>query len=248
MSEQAAHQETLARLWEEHMRHEFDTKSTDDTIATMVEDAYVNHIPVLTGGVGRADLRAFYSTHFIPKMPPDMAMTPISRTIGVDQLGGGMVIKFTHTIEMDWMLPGIAPTGRRVEVPLVVIVHFRDGKLAHEHIYWDKASVLAQLGLLDPATLPIAGDQDLLKLVRNHHEHYDGTGYPDRLIGAKIPFGARILTVSDSFEAMTSERPYRKAFTSQEALEQIKATTGTKFDPKVVEALLLATKTQEMLF
>jgi SnoaL-like polyketide cyclase len=84
-------------------------------------------------------------------------MTPLSRTIGTDQLVDEMVVRFTHTVEMDWMLPGIAPTGKRVEVALVVIVHFRDGKLAHEHIYWDQASVLAQLGLIDAATLPVCG-------------------------------------------------------------------------------------------
>ena len=69
-------------------------------------------------------------------------MTPVSRTIGEDQIVDEMVFKFTHTIPMDWMLPGIAPTGKRVEVPLVAIVRFREGKLAHEHIYWDQASVL----------------------------------------------------------------------------------------------------------
>ena len=163
MSEEAARQETLVRLWEEHLRHEFDTKSTDDTLATMVEDAYVNHIPVMTGGVGRDALRAFYATHFIPKMPPDNAMTLVSRTIGSDQLVDEMVVNFTHTIEMDWMLPGIAPTGRRVEVALVVIVRFRDGRLAHEHIYWDQASVLAQLGLIDAARLPVAGAESARK-------------------------------------------------------------------------------------
>ena len=147
----------LERLWEEHIRHEFSTHSTDDTLETMVEDAYVDHVPVLTGGSGRAELRQFYSTHFIPKMPPDMEMTPVSRTVGTDQLVDEMVIEFTHSMEMDWMLPGIPPTGRRVEVPLVVIVRFRDGKLAHEHIYWDQASVLVQIGLLDPAKLPVAG-------------------------------------------------------------------------------------------
>src|SRR5712692_995752 len=163
MSEQTAHQDTLARLWEEHMRHEFETRSTEDTIATMVEDAYVNHIPVMTGGRGQAQLRQFYATHFIPKMPPDMAMVPVSRTIGDDQLVDEMVISFTHTVEIDWMLPGIAPTGRRVEVPLVVIVRFRDGKLAHEHIYWDQASVLAQLGLIDADKLPVAGAESAKK-------------------------------------------------------------------------------------
>ena len=150
-------QETLQQLWEDHVRHEFNTRNHEETLATMVEDAYVNHIPVLTGGVGKDELREFYSKRFIPQMPPDTEMTAISRTIGKDQLVDEMVFKFTHTIRMDWMLPGIAPTGKRVEVPLVAIVRFREGKLAHEHIYWDQASVLVQLGLLDPGTLPVAG-------------------------------------------------------------------------------------------
>ena len=152
-----AAQETLQQLWEEHVRHEFATHKIEDTLATMVEDAYVNHIPVLTGGVGKDELREFYSKRFIPQMPPDTEMIPISRTIGHDQLVDEMIFKFTHTICMDWMLPGIAPTGKRVEVPLVAIVRFREGKLAHEHIYWDQASVLVQLGLLDAASLPVAG-------------------------------------------------------------------------------------------
>lgn len=155
--------EYLRQLWEEHLRHEFATHSTEDTLATMVEDAYVNHIPVLTGGVGLDELREFYSKRFIPQMPPDTEMTPISRTIGKDQLVDEMVFKFTHTIRMDWMLPGLAPTGRRAEVPLVAIVKFREGKLAHEHIYWDQASVLVQLGLLEAGTLPVAGIESARK-------------------------------------------------------------------------------------
>src|SRR6476620_5903260 len=155
----------LERLWEEHIRHEFSTRNTDETLKTMVEDAYVDHVPVLTGGSGQAELRQFYSTHFIPKMPPDMEMIPVSRTIGTDQLVDEMVIEFTHSIEMDWMLPGIPPTGRRVEVPLVVIVRFRDGKLAHEHIYWDQASVLVQLGLLGPEKFPVSGAESARKVL-----------------------------------------------------------------------------------
>ena len=150
-------QSALRDLWEEHIRCEFATPSTEHTLATMVADAYVNHIPVLTGGVGREELREFYSKRFIPQMPPDTEMTPISRTIGNDQLVDEMVFKFTHTIKMDWMLPGVAPTGKHVEIPLVVIVRFREGKLAHEHIYWDQASVLVQLGLLETGALPVAG-------------------------------------------------------------------------------------------
>ena len=131
----------------------------------MVEDAYVNHIPVLTGGSGRDELREFYSKRFIPQMPPDTEMTPVSRTIGEDQIVDEMIFKFTHTIPMDWMLPGIPPTGKRVEVPLVAIVRFRDGKLAHEHIYWDQASVLVQIGLLDPAKLPVVGIDSAKKVL-----------------------------------------------------------------------------------
>src|SRR5919198_3347735 len=158
-----ASQEFLVHLWEEHLKDEFETRNTEDTLKTMVENAYVNHVPVMTGGVGREELRAFYSQRFIPQMPPDTEMIPISRTVGDDRLVDEMVFKFTHTIAMDWVLPGIAPTGKRVEVPLVAIVHFREGKLAHEHIYWDQASVLVQLGLLDASTLPVAGIESARK-------------------------------------------------------------------------------------
>jgi len=158
-------QETLHQLWEEHIKHEFATHDTEETLATMVDDAYVNHVPTLTGGVGKEALREFYSKRFIPQMPPDTEMTPVSRTIGTDQLVADMVFKFTHTIRMDWMLPGLAPTGKRVEVPLVAIVKFRDGKLAHEHIYWDQASVLVQLGLIDAGKLPVAGVESARKVL-----------------------------------------------------------------------------------
>ena len=158
-------QESLQALWEEHLRHEFVTHSTEDALATMVEDAYVNHIPVMTGGVGKPALREFYSKYLIPQQPPDNELTLISRTIGTDQLVDEMVAKFTHTVWMEWILPGVAPTGKRVEVPVVAIVQFRDGKLAHEHIYWDQASVLVQVGLLDPGTLPVVGVDSARKAI-----------------------------------------------------------------------------------
>ncbi len=158
-------QQFLNDLWEQHLGDEFTTRDTTATLDTMVPDAHVNHIPVLTGGVGRAELHEFYSRHFIPKMPPDTEIVPISRTIGAERLVDEMIFRFTHTMEMDWMLPGIAPTGKRVECPLVVIVHFRQGKLADEHIYWDQASVLVQLGLLDASSLPVAGGETARKLL-----------------------------------------------------------------------------------
>jgi len=154
----------LLQLWEEHTAHEFVTHDTEATLATMVEDAYVNHIPVMTGGYGKNALRIFYSKDFIPSMPPDTTLTPVSRTVGEDQLVDEMIFSFTHTQEMPWMLPGVPPTNRRVEIPLVAIVKFRDGKLAHEHIYWDQASVLKQIGLLSDPSLPACGAETARKV------------------------------------------------------------------------------------
>jgi carboxymethylenebutenolidase len=156
---------SLSELWDEHTAHEFSTRDTERTLDTMVDDAYVNHVPVMTGGRGKTELRAFYSTDFIPRMPPDTRLTPVSRTVGEDQLVDEMIFSFTHTEQMPWMLPGIAPTNKYVEVPLVVIVKFRDGKLAHEHIYWDQASVLKQIGLLTDARLPVFGAETARKVI-----------------------------------------------------------------------------------
>jgi carboxymethylenebutenolidase len=155
----------LVALWEEHTRYEFEIRDVDATMATMVAEPYVNHVPTLAGGVGHDDLKRFYKYHFIGGNPPDTTLTPISRTVGVDQIVDEMLFSFTHTSVIDWMLPEIAPTGKRVEVALVAIVKFRNGKLAHEHIYWDQASVLVQIGLLDPRGLPVAGVESARKVV-----------------------------------------------------------------------------------
>ena len=155
----------LAALWEAHCRHEFETRDVDATMATMVNAPYVNHIPTMAGGVGHDQLKRFYKYHFIGANPPDTAMTLVSRTIGTDRIVDEMIFRFTHTVSIDWMLPGIAPTGRTVEVPLVAIVQFRDGKVAHEHIYWDQASVLVQIGKLDPRGLPVAGAETARKVL-----------------------------------------------------------------------------------
>ena len=155
----------LEALWEAHLRHEFDTRDVDATMATMVEVPYVNHIPTMAGGVGHDQLKRFYKYHFIGANPPDTDMIPVSRTVGIDRIVDELIFRFTHTETIDWMLPGIAPTGRRVEVPLVAIVQFRDGKVAHEHIYWDQASVLVQIGKLDATGLPVAGAETARKVL-----------------------------------------------------------------------------------
>ncbi|MGB8841009.1 MAG: nuclear transport factor 2 family protein [Aliidongia sp.] len=155
----------LVSLWEAHCRYEFETRDVDATMATMVAEPYVNHVPTMTGGVGHDQLKRFYKYHFIGRNPPDTELAPISRTVGTDQIVDEMLFKFTHTSEIDWMLPGIAPTGRRVEIPLVAIVRFVGGKVAHEHIYWDQASVLVQIGLLAPDGLPVAGIASAHKVI-----------------------------------------------------------------------------------
>jgi len=147
----------LAALWEAHCRCEFETRDVDATMATMVAEPYVNHIPTMTGGVGHDQLKRFYKYHFIGVNPPDFRLVPISRTVGANSVVDEFIAQFTHTIEIDWMLPGIAPTGRSVEIPMVAIVQFAGDKLVHEHIYWDQASVFVQVGLLDPRGLPVAG-------------------------------------------------------------------------------------------
>jgi len=154
----------LVALWEAHCRYEFETRDVDATMATMVDEPYVNHVPTMTGGVGHDALKRFYKYHFIGANPPDFRLTPISRTVGADRLVDEFIMQFTHTTEIDWLLPGIAPTGRVVAVPAVAIVQFQGDKLVHEHIYWDQASVLVQIGKLDPQGLPVAGAETARKV------------------------------------------------------------------------------------
>lgn len=155
----------LAALWDMHIYHEFQSRDVDATMATMVAEPYVNHIPTMTGGIGHRHLHHFYTNYFVHSNPPDMTSIPISRTVGATQVVDEALVSFTHSVEIPWMLPGIAPTGRRVEVALLSVVKFRGDKLWHEHIYWDQASVLAQLGLIDQATLPIVDARGGRKLI-----------------------------------------------------------------------------------
>jgi carboxymethylenebutenolidase len=155
----------LTALWELHTQYEFGERDVDATMSTMVDEPYVNHIPTMTGGVGYKDLKKFYTNFFVNSNPPDTKLVPISRTLGSDRLVDEMIFSFTHTCEVPWMLPNVEPTNKFVQVPLVAIVNFRGNKLYHEHIYWDQASVLAQIGAIDPEDLPIVGSQAAEKLM-----------------------------------------------------------------------------------
>ena len=132
------------------MAAEFERQDVDATMATMVDDPHLNHVPTMTGGVGFEEVRDFYGGHFVGHWPADTEVTPVSRTVGEDQVVDEIVVSFTHDVVMDALLPGIPPTGRRVRLPHCVVVGFRDGKVTHEHIYWGQGSLLVQVGLLDP--------------------------------------------------------------------------------------------------
>ena len=138
----------LEKLWSEHLDGEFVSKDVEATLATMVDDAYVNHVPVSTGGRGKNELRTFYRDHFIPSWPDDVQMTPVNRVVGEEQLVDELRVSFTHSKRMNWFLPNLPPTNKRVTVDFVVVVQFRGDKIACERIYWDQANVLRQIGLL----------------------------------------------------------------------------------------------------
>jgi carboxymethylenebutenolidase len=149
---------TLSRVWDQHVGAEFGAKSADDAVATMTATAYVNLIPLMIGARGRDQVRNFYADHFVSQLPPDIEVVNVSRTIGQERVVDEMIVRFTHSLRMDWLLPGIPPTGKRVEIPVVGIIKFDGAKIAHEHLYWDQASVLVQIGLLDRA-LPVRGGE-----------------------------------------------------------------------------------------
>jgi carboxymethylenebutenolidase len=177
-SAQLAHSQTLAvlraaigpqinlsALWDRHCECEFNERDVNATMATMVAEPYVNHVPTMTGGVGYAELYRFYKNHFLARLPQDTRIVPVSRTVGADRVVDELLFCFTHDIEIDFLLPNVPPTGKYVEAPTVAVVCFRGEKIYHEHIYWDQASVLVQIGLLDPKNLPVAGVETARKLV-----------------------------------------------------------------------------------
>jgi carboxymethylenebutenolidase len=155
----------MVALFEKHFGAELEG-DLDTTMATMSDEPHLNHVPTMAGGVGRSGVHAFYRDHLVGKFfPPDVKMVPVSRTVGEDQIVDEIVISFTHTTVIDWLLPGVAPTGKTVEMAVAVIVGFQGGKISHEHIYWDQAGVLVQVGLIDPAGLPVTGAQSARKVL-----------------------------------------------------------------------------------
>ena len=149
----------LAAMFDAHVKAEFQDLDLEATMSTMTDDPYVHHVPTITGGKGTAGVRDFYGHHFIGQWPDDTETQQVSRTVGKSQVVDELMMTFTHDRPLDIMLPGIPPTGRRIAVPVVVVVGFEDGRVSHEHIYWDQATVLVQAGLLDPSGLPMVGSE-----------------------------------------------------------------------------------------
>jgi carboxymethylenebutenolidase len=137
----------LEHLWEEHLKGEFESKDVEATLATMVDDAYVNHMPTNTGGRGKDALRAFYRDDFIPSWPNDLKTMPVNRVVGEGQLVDELRLTFTHDRPMPWLLPNLPATNKKITLDVVVVVQFRGDKLACERIYWDHAAVLRQAGM-----------------------------------------------------------------------------------------------------
>lgn len=154
----------LAALFREHLRQEFVCQDADATMDTMVEQPYVNHIPTMTGGYGHAMLKRFYKYHFIPGIPRSRQNVILSEVVGADTVVLELLNCFTHDQVIDHILPGVPPTGKYVELPVVAIAKFKGDRLYYEHIYWDQASLLAQIGLLDPQGLPVAGREQAAKV------------------------------------------------------------------------------------
>jgi carboxymethylenebutenolidase len=148
--------QALIEVWEAHTAAEFEHKDSDAAIATMTDRPVLIHVPVGTGATGREALRKFYAEVFIPQMPEDVELELLSRSVGQGRIIDEFILHLTHSVRMDWFIPGVEPTGRALAVPHVGIIAFENGKISSEHIYWDQATVLLQLGLLG-ASLPVMG-------------------------------------------------------------------------------------------
>src|SRR6185312_14949347 len=155
----------MISLFQEHMNAEL-AGDLDTTMSTMTDHPHLNHVPTMAGAIGYEQVKAFYRDHLVGKFfPPDVRIASVSQTIGENQIVDELLISFTHTTEIDWLLPGVAPTLKPVEIAVVAIVGFKDGKISHEHIYWDQAGILVQIGLLDRSGLPVTGAESARKVV-----------------------------------------------------------------------------------
>lgn len=164
MTHFSEYEKKLIEVWDAHTAAEFELKDADAAIDTMTEHPVLIHVPVNTGATGKEELRKFYREIFIPQMPPDAELQLLTRSVGQNRIIDEFILRFTHSVRMEWFAPGIDPTGCRLAVPHVGIIAFENGKISSEHIYWDQATVLMQMGLLNES-LPVLGDAQCDRLL-----------------------------------------------------------------------------------
>ncbi|KAH8727911.1 hypothetical protein GQ44DRAFT_79591 [Phaeosphaeriaceae sp. PMI808] len=176
----------VENVWNAKYEDYVPERASMSIVTNMTQNSpHLSILPTLQGGLGRKKLEEFYREFFVPSVVEDFKIRLVSRTMGTDRVVDEMVVSFTHSDEIDWILPGVQPTEKFVEIPMVSIVAIRGGKLVSEHMYWDQASVLTQVGLLDPSIvpktfknrglkkLPVAGAEAAKQLIEPRQERYN---------------------------------------------------------------------------
>lgn len=207
MSQRAAlttDEQELAGVWDEHLRAEFQARSVKETLATMVANPCLHLAPVMLGASGKEEVSEFYG-RFMSQIPSDTEIVPVSRTVGQGRVVEEIIFRFTHDVRMDWMVPGVPPTGKRVEIPLLIVIQFDGDKMAHEHLYWDQASVLVQLGVLSPARLPVVGAESARSII-DRSIPLNGLLRPSRETAGASPWPAARSSTGDAFRRVSDQR------------------------------------------
>ncbi|KAF1848426.1 NTF2-like protein [Cucurbitaria berberidis CBS 394.84] len=176
----------IQNVWNAKYEDDVPERASMAVVQNMTQNSpHISIFPTLEGGVGRKKVEEFYREFFVPSLVEDFKIRLVSRTIGADRVVDEMVVSFTHSDEVDWILPGVQPTDKFVEIPMVSIIAVRGGKLVSEHMYWDQASVLMQVGLLDPKVvpknlragglkrLPVVGAEAAKQLVEPQQQRYN---------------------------------------------------------------------------
>ena len=197
-------EQKLADVWDEHLRAEFEARSVNETLATMVANPRVHLAPVMLGGNGKEEVSEFYE-RFMSQIPKDTEIVPVSRTVGQGRVVEEIIFRFTHNVRMAWMLPGIPPTGKRVEIPLLIVIQFDGDKMAHEHLYWDQASVLVQLGMLAPGSLPVVGAESARSII-DRSIPLNGLLRSSREPLARSPWPGARSSTGDAFKRVSDQR------------------------------------------
>jgi carboxymethylenebutenolidase len=197
-------EQKLANVWDEHLRAEFEARSVDETLATMVANPRVHLAPVMLGGNGKEEVSEFYE-RFMSQIPKDTEIIPVSRTVGQGRVVEEIIFGFTHDIPMTWMLPGIPPTGKRVEIALLIVIQFDGDKMAHEHLYWDQASVLVQLGVLAPGRLPVVGAESA-RSIMDRSIPLNGLLHSSRGTAARCSWPIARSSTGGAFKRVTDQR------------------------------------------